>query len=68
MLPASELCVRELGELKLSRKTELEFGLSSLGSRDPVKVLEQWIDLAKASFRSLSWQPDQAGARGPSSW
>lgn len=51
------LCVREFGELRLSRKSELEFGLYSIGHRDPLKVLKQGTDLAKASFRSLSWQP-----------
>lgn len=48
------VCVRELGELTLSRKTERESGLSSLSHGDP---LEQGVDLAKASLRSLSWQP-----------
>lgn len=50
------LCVRELGELRLSRKSELEFGLYSIGHRDPLKVLKQETDLAKASLGSLSWQ------------
>lgn len=46
------LCVRELGELRLSIKSELEFGLYSIGHRDPLKVLKQGTDLAKASLSS----------------
>lgn len=49
--------VIQLGQLRLSRKSELEFGLYSIGHRDPLKVLKQGTDLAKASFRSLNWQP-----------
>lgn len=41
---------------QMVRKTELEFGLYSVGNRVPLKVLEQGTDLAEASFRSLSWQ------------
>ena len=52
MLPGSEeLCVRELGELRLSRKTELECSVSSFIIRDPLKVWEH--DLAKALCISL---------------
>lgn len=35
---------------QIVRKTELEFGLYSVGHRDPLKVLEQGTDLAEASF------------------
>lgn len=46
------------------RKTELEFGLYSVGNRDPLKVLEQGTDLAEASFRSLSWQAASGQSQG----
>lgn len=50
--------VKELGELRLARKTGLEFGLYSIGTREPWKALEHGSDLAKAQLRSLSWQPE----------
>lgn len=49
---------------QIVRKTELEFGLYSGGNRDPLKVLEQRTDLAKASFRSLSWQRGSGKSQG----
>ena len=51
MTGSEESCVRELGELRLSRKTELECSVSSFVSRDPLTVWEP--DLAKASCKSL---------------
>lgn len=46
------------------RKTELEFGLYSVGNRDRLKVLEQGTDLAKFSFRSLGWQAESGRSQG----